>query len=150
MVRLTKIGILSYGYIAAIISAIISFLYVLLMFPMIQMLVKLVTEGVSESMDYGYGMGMGMGMEGMSSPGFDGVSTGLFVALVILAPIFGAISGFIFGCIGAIIYNLAAKWTGGIECNFEKVKCTPKTGDLFKLTFRNWLYCTYVTVANNV
>ncbi len=62
-----------------------------------------------------------MGMEGMSSPGFDGVSTGLFVALVILAPIFGAISGFIFGCIGAIIYNLAAKWTGGIECNFEKV-----------------------------
>ncbi|HXK52330.1 MAG TPA: hypothetical protein PLE09_07350 [Caldisericia bacterium] len=119
MVRLTKIGILSYGYIAAVISAVISFLYVLLMFPMIQMLVKIFTNGVSESMDYGYGMGMGM--EGMGTPGFDGISTGLFVALIILAPIIGAISGFIFGCLGAILYNLAAKWTGGIECNFEKV-----------------------------
>lgn len=119
MVRLTKIGILSYGYIAAIISAIISFLYVLLMFPMFQMLFKTITTGLSESMDYGYGMGMGM--EGISGAGFNGISTGLFVALVILAPVIGAISGFIGGCIGAILYNLAAKWTGGVECNFEKV-----------------------------
>jgi hypothetical protein len=117
MVRLTKVGILSYGYVTAIISAIVSFLYILLMLPMIQKLFQLFTQRLSGSMDYGYGMGM----DSMSQIGFGQVSTGLFVTLIILAPIIGAITGFIGGCLGAIFYNLAAKWTGGVKCNFEKV-----------------------------
>lgn len=34
-------------------------------------------------------------------------------------PIIFAIAGFIAGAIGAVLYNLAARWFGGIEMDFE-------------------------------
>lgn len=34
-------------------------------------------------------------------------------------PVLYAVIGFIFGVIGALIYNLAAKWVGGIEVEVE-------------------------------
>jgi hypothetical protein len=40
---------------------------------------------------------------------------GLGAIFVIFLPIFYAIAGFIGGVIVAFIYNLVAKWTGGIE-----------------------------------
>ena len=34
---------------------------------------------------------------------------------VLLLPVLYGIAGFIFGMLGAAIYNLVAKWTGGLE-----------------------------------
>lgn len=42
-----------------------------------------------------------------------GIGFGLF------APVFYAIMGFVFGFVGAFIYNLVAKWVGGIEVEVE-------------------------------
>ena len=42
-----------------------------------------------------------------------GVGFGLFL------PIFYAVMGFITGVIGAFVYNLVAKWVGGIEVEVE-------------------------------
>jgi hypothetical protein len=42
----------------------------------------------------------------------------------ILAPLLYAIMGFIFGVIGALIYNLVAKWAGGIEFEVEHLDGT--------------------------
>ena len=36
-----------------------------------------------------------------------------------LAPVLYAAMGFVFGAIGALIYNLVAKWIGGIEVEVE-------------------------------
>jgi hypothetical protein len=45
------------------------------------------------------------------------------IVLVVIIPLFYAVVGFIFGAIGAFIYNLSAKWTGGIALELE-----PQTG----------------------
>jgi hypothetical protein len=37
----------------------------------------------------------------------------------LFAPILYAVMGFIIGVIGAFIYNLVAKWVGGIEVEVE-------------------------------
>jgi hypothetical protein len=40
-------------------------------------------------------------------------------AFIVLLPVFYGIMGFIMTAIGCLIYNLVAKWTGGIELEFE-------------------------------
>ena len=42
------------------------------------------------------------------------------IGALFLPVLYGAI-GFIFGVIGAAVYNLVAKWTGGIEVTVEDV-----------------------------
>ena len=37
----------------------------------------------------------------------------------IMAPLLYAAMGFVFGAIGAVVYNLIAKWVGGIEVEVE-------------------------------
>lgn len=37
----------------------------------------------------------------------------------LLAPVMYAAMGFLIGLLGALIYNLVAKWIGGIEVEFE-------------------------------
>ncbi|MEO7931696.1 MAG: hypothetical protein ABIT76_00910 [Chthoniobacterales bacterium] len=44
---------------------------------------------------------------------------GLGVGLMIFMPVFYGLMGFIVGLIGATIYNLFAKWIGGIEVEVE-------------------------------
>ena len=46
---------------------------------------------------------------------------GGFVVMAIVFPIMYAVLGFIFGVIGAAIYNLVAGWTGGIEFTLSDV-----------------------------
>ena len=46
-----------------------------------------------------------------------GAGVGLFFCIV--APFFYALFGFLFGALAALIYNLVAKWTGGIEFEVE-------------------------------
>jgi hypothetical protein len=43
----------------------------------------------------------------------------MFFGIAIFLPIIYAIMGFIFGLIGAAIYNLIAGWIGGIEVEVE-------------------------------
>jgi hypothetical protein len=41
------------------------------------------------------------------------------VGMAVAAPVFYAILGFVFGVIGAFIYNLIAGWVGGIEVEVQ-------------------------------
>ena len=40
---------------------------------------------------------------------------GIGVIFLILVPVLYAVAGFIGGIISAVVYNIVAKWTGGIE-----------------------------------
>tara|TARA_Y100000034_G_scaffold130083_1_gene187703 strand:+ start:510 stop:803 length:294 start_codon:yes stop_codon:yes gene_type:complete len=40
--------------------------------------------------------------------------------VIITLPIFYGIFGFLFGLISAVLYNLVAKWVGGINLEFSK------------------------------
>lgn len=44
-----------------------------------------------------------------------GMGVGMIIAMVIFVPILYGAMGFIFGALGALVYNLVAGWTGGIE-----------------------------------
>jgi hypothetical protein len=55
---------------------------------------------------------------GAHSAAFGSISTG------ILFPVFYAVAGFIGGIIAAAIYNLVAKWTGGLEFEVRDVQPT--------------------------
>lgn len=52
-------------------------------------------------------------------PALPALFTGVFV---IFMPIIYAVVGFIGGVIAAFIYNLVAKWTGGVEFTTEEVQ----------------------------
>jgi hypothetical protein len=63
-----------------------------------------------------FGMLIG-GMAGLggeeAAPAIVGMLFG--VGAIVVAPIFYGVVGFIFGFIGALIYNLAAGWMGGLQ-----------------------------------
>jgi len=60
------------------------------------------------------------GLAGVASGQKSGVLGGIGVlAIAVLAPIFYGVLGFVAGAIGAFLYNLAAKWVGGIEIELE-------------------------------
>jgi len=57
----------------------------------------------------------------IAGPVFDGARAGLgleFLYIIIFPVIYG-IGGFIFGVLNALIYNIIAKWIGGIELEFK-------------------------------
>ncbi|MCK5848260.1 MAG: DUF3566 domain-containing protein [Caldisericia bacterium] len=108
MIKLKEVGILSYGYIVALVAAFLCFIQALFIVPMVNTIIGILSE--AGELDT---IGMGIGSS---------LPTWLTIVLIISLPIFGAIYGFIFGCIGAIVYNLAAKITGGIELSFEKAQ----------------------------
>jgi hypothetical protein len=63
-------------------------------------------------------MGIMIGVFGMAMGAmFGSVPAGIGVGLasIIAVPIFYGIMGFIAGAIGAWLYNMAAKWVGGIK-----------------------------------
>ncbi|HLH09935.1 MAG TPA: hypothetical protein VKW78_22035 [Terriglobales bacterium] len=41
------------------------------------------------------------------------------IAMAVLAPVFYGLIGFITGAVGALLYNLMARWVGGIEMEVE-------------------------------
>jgi hypothetical protein len=47
-----------------------------------------------------------------------------FVALGLFAPFFYGGIGFVFGALGAWVYNLTAKWLGGIQIELEESPAT--------------------------
>jgi hypothetical protein len=52
-----------------------------------------------------------------------GAQRGIFafigVGMALALPVFYACMGFVFGVLGAVIYNLVAQWVGGIEVEVE-------------------------------
>ncbi len=52
-----------------------------------------------------------------------GVGAPVAIGIAVLAPLFYAAMGFVVGAIGAAIYNLFARWIGGIE-----IELTPAGG----------------------
>ena len=57
----------------------------------------------------------------MFQPGHAPISgfAALGAGAIVIFPVIYAIAGFIFGMLGALIYNLVAKWIGGIEVEVE-------------------------------
>ena len=47
------------------------------------------------------------------------ITIGVGLAMAIFMPILYAVMGFLFGVIGAWLYNLIAKWIGGIQVEVE-------------------------------
>ena len=47
------------------------------------------------------------------------LGVGIFLIGIVMVPIFYGMIGFIIGAVGALIYNLVAKWVGGIEIELE-------------------------------
>lgn len=52
-------------------------------------------------------------------PAQRGIFAVVGVGFAIAAPVFYAVMGFLFGVIGAAIYNLIAQWVGGLEVEVE-------------------------------
>ena len=50
---------------------------------------------------------------------------GMGLGFMLLLPIMYAVMGFVFGIIGAFVYNLMARWMGGFELEFEPVAPPP-------------------------
>ncbi len=48
-----------------------------------------------------------------------GMAIGLMIVFGLMIPVMYGVMGFIFGVIGAAIYNLIAGWIGGIEVEVE-------------------------------
>jgi len=64
-------------------------------------------------------MGSALGRQ-QNSPlaGIFGVGFG--IAIAVLAPVLYGAMGFVMGAIGALLYNLFAKWVGGFELEMEE------------------------------
>jgi hypothetical protein len=57
---------------------------------------------------------------GLATGGAEGGIVGLFGGVFLLfMPIVYALAGFVFVALGCLIYNLVAKWVGGIEIELE-------------------------------
>ena len=55
---------------------------------------------------------------------------GMGVGFMVLLPFFYAAMGFIFGVLSAFVYNLLAKWLGGLELEFETDSAPPSPPSL--------------------
>jgi len=95
---LKHIDVLSAAKVAAVLAAIWGFIMAIIFIPIIAM-------AGSASSYAGAATGFNM------AP----LLLGLGVASIVIFPIIGAILGFICGAIYAFLYNVAAKYVGGIE-----------------------------------
>ena len=96
LVKIKRIGPLSMGLIQ---GGIMAFFGIIV--GVIYALIGLVFSGVSGDM------------------GMAGIMFGLGFLLVLIIPIIYGIMGFIGGLLMALIYNLIAGWTGGLELDME-------------------------------
>ena len=92
--RITKIGVLKTSLVAAIILFFVTFIFII---PFV-----IIMAVVSSFDTSGYALWS--------------------IPLVVIAPFLYGIFGFISTAITCLIYNLVAKWTGGIEVEIELVE----------------------------
>ena len=96
MKELKRIELLSAAKVSAVVSAIWGFIVAILGLAFVAPAATYYTQ-----------------MAGTGVP--TGMMMGLGIASIIVVPIVMAIMGFIGGAVGAFIYNLAAKYVGGIK-----------------------------------
>ena len=94
MTKVKKIGVLSLGKFFGIFYALMGLIFGV--FFSIRSLI-------------GFSTGTGTGL----------IGTVFGISAIILLPIFYGLLGFVFGIISAVLYNLVAKWIGGIEIETE-------------------------------
>ena len=95
--RLKRVSPLQLGIVAGIFYALFSLIIVpFLILAAIIAAIAPHPEGTNNAMQAGIGVGFGL-------------------VFAVLAPIIYGAMGFIFGALGGLIYNLVARWTGGIE-----------------------------------
>ncbi|HTA49931.1 MAG TPA: hypothetical protein VK930_10795 [Verrucomicrobiae bacterium] len=63
-------------------------------------------------------MGSALGQQ-QNSPFAGAFGVGFGIGLAVLAPVLYGAMGFVMGAIGALLYNLFAKWVGGFELEME-------------------------------
>ncbi len=106
--KIRKLGILSLAKIYAVMMFVMS---LLISIPYGLFIIIFALIG-------GVGAGSQDGMAGLLVGG-GGVIMGLIVMVMI--PVFYALTGFIFGALGALIYNILAGIVGGIEIEVENI-----------------------------
>lgn len=65
---------------------------------------------------------LSMAMFGWANAGgnsFGGAGAAFGIALAVMAPILYGLMGFVTGAIGALLYNVFAKWMGGFELQLQ-------------------------------
>jgi hypothetical protein len=100
--RLKKVGVLSYAKISTVIMAIVG-LFLGIFY---------------EILNLAFGSQIASAAAAGGTQPDPLMTMGPWVILVM--PVMYAIMGFIMGVIGAWLYNLIAKWVGGVEVEFEK------------------------------
>ncbi|MFH1071806.1 MAG: hypothetical protein V1743_00055 [Nanoarchaeota archaeon] len=98
---LNKVGIKSYAKIAALIMAIVGFiegLFYLVIVSIIGYIPESATGDIAGNIEVIKNMGF---------------------AIVIILPIVYAVIGFLLGACAAWVYNLLARWVGGVELEFK-------------------------------
>lgn len=103
--RLRHVAVVQLALVLAVMYACIGVIYGLVWWLVIS---PIMVAGMKSTMGGGNTANMGM-------------LAGMGVFAVVFFPIFFAIVGFIAGLIYAALYNLAARWTGGVEMTFEQV-----------------------------
>lgn len=110
--KLRRIGVMSMATTQALIMMAFS-LVVVLIYAVIGGLALAFGAAAASTSSTGPG-----GVTGPSPAEMAGLGIGVIIAMVIFIPILYGAFGFIFGALGALVYNLVAKWTGGIEMEF--------------------------------
>lgn len=106
MEKLKKIGILSFAKFQAVLMALVGMVCGIIYSIGGLIIDALVTIGLLSS-------------ESLSSPGLSYGTILAFGALVGMPVIFASI-GFLVGIVEAVLYNLFARWFGGLKLNFDK------------------------------
>jgi len=107
MKTLKRFDVLSVAKFQAVMMAAIYFI-----FALIGTAIAKIFGGMAGSMM------MNQGMQ-MQAQGMQSAMTGGSIMALILAPVFGAVAGFIGGAIVAFVYNVVAKVIGGIKLDLE-------------------------------
>jgi hypothetical protein len=97
MVEIKSVAVLRFGTVCAVLYAFFGLLEALFLVP----IMSLAPAGTPNAFPAGMRSVLGVG-------GF------------IFLPILFAIAGFIGGLIGALLYNLVARWTGGVKLRVEQ------------------------------
>ncbi|MDQ2680211.1 MAG: hypothetical protein M3Y21_04195 [Candidatus Eremiobacteraeota bacterium] len=105
--RLRSLNIVQWGLVSALIYAILGLVVGIFWLPFAAI------------------MGGAMGAMSPMSRGGVVPGAGIGVFAVILFPILYFILGFIFGIIFAALYNLVARWTGGVEMTLDSPSSIP-------------------------
>ena len=106
--RVRRIGVLSMATTQALIMTGITFLF---------MLVYALILGVV----FGLGAVAASGSDSGDAPlvQLAGFGIGMVILAVVMVPLLYGAIGFIIGALTAVIYNFAAKWTGGIKLDLQ-------------------------------